>query len=238
MKFTEFSYKYPVSKDDVTNTMFEFFKKGEGKSLINFKDQYNLPIIFGKAKQEYKLKTAIKKKISWIIDPDLDQILGQIENNEVTTCFLSPLFLLKQDLSKLKKEILVLVTKAFKKNQILFVVAPSLTQTNDTIERLYDYLEENLKQIYQIDQGLSNYKNPSPVLVQTFGHRKEDIEKDLLKQLIAVYQEGSLFFSDGVQTKIGRNNIDSLILNLLKETFSKINAYAYLGQANISKTDI
>jgi len=238
MKFTEFSYKYPASNEDIKNTLFEFFKKGEGKSLINFKDQINLPTIIGKANQEYKLKTAIKKKISWIIDPDLDQILGQIQENEVTLCVLSPLYLLKQDLSRLEKQIVILVTKAFKKNQMLFFVTPSLAQTMDTVERLYNYLEENLKQIYQIDQGLSNYKNPSPVLVQTFGHRKEDIEKDLLKQLTTVYREGSHFYSDGVQTKIGKDNIDSIILNSLKKTFSKINAYAYLGQVNISKNDL
>ena len=237
MKFTEFSFRYPANKNDIQKTFFDFFKEGEGKALINFKDQINLPTIIGKANQEFKLKTAIKRKLSWIIDPDLDTLLGQMEENKVSICLVSPLYLLKKDLSSLERQITVLIKKAFNKQKMLFFITPSLNQTTDMVERMYDYLEDNLKQIYQIDQGFSNF-NPSTIVVQTFLHRKEDIEKEILKQLTTIYREGLVFYSDGIQTKIGKDNIDSIILNSLKETFSKINNYGYLGQVNISKNDI
>ncbi len=238
--FTDFSFKYHVDENDIHETLLDFFKDGAGKNIISLRNQINLPSLI-KQKQELKLKNAIKLKIKWFLDPDLDQILGQIEGNSINSvsiCLLTNISLIKDNLEKLRKDLLILATKAYNKGQILLFFTPSLNQILDDLKYQNINLIDNLKQIFRINQGLKDYPIKNASIVQVFSQRKFDLEEEIKNQLMKEYNEGLIIYGIQKLVKLNQNNINSKILDSVREAYSQLNKYAYLGQIKVSANDI
>jgi len=240
-KFIEDSFNIHITDENIDERLLDFFQNSIGKDLITFKDSINLPTLEIQPGKEYKLKNAIKIKLDWYIDPDFDEIPGKIKDdpNIVTLCIFTPRNLLKNkdEIQKLQKDIIVLNKRLFQKKQNLVIITPSLTQTIDEITSKSEVLVDYLKESKRYELIIKKPTTPANI-VHNFIQMIQDLDKKIFDLLKGEYENGFLFYGDGTVLKIGKDTINKKILEVIKETYSKINKYAHLGQTRITTTDI
>lgn len=243
-KFAEYSIGIPVGDKDIEKTFIDLFdsKKGQAHKLIATIDTYNINKLITPAKEEYKLSESVKLKIKWLIDPEIDEKLTEeIENspqNEATIIILSYRRISSYDFDTLKRKLLLLSKKAYKKQKIIQIIFSSLNTSKDHVQQVKKRLTENLRQIFRITKSLSEFPGYKATLVPTFTQTLNDLEKDIVTILEKSFTDGSIFSGDGETTKIGINKLNGQIKDILKEIYSKINKYSYLGQMKVNKADI
>ncbi len=242
-KYIEKTQRVAINPDQIQKWLEEFFKEKEGfgKDLIQFELQKNLSSLISPSNQTLNLENSIRIKFNWYLDPNLDEILGKIsgDQNTATICALTNRSLTKQieNLKKFSVQIQTLCKKAIDGKKLLIFVTPNLSRKNNEIIQNSELLLKSIQECIRY-QETKNTDLSMPGNVQvSFEHRISDIKKEVLDILRDDFTNGVIFYAEK-QEKVDINSLQNDILNIIKELYSKINYFAYLGQIKCTKNEI
>jgi hypothetical protein len=242
-KYIEKTQHVPINPDQVQKWLEDFFKEKEGfgKDLIEFKIQNYLQSLINHSNQTLNLENGIRLKFNWYLDPNLDEILGKIseDQNIASICVLTNR-LLKRKIDNLKKfsvQIQTLCKKAIDRKKLLIFIAPNLLRSTNEISQNSELLLKSIQECIRY-QETKNTDLSMPGNVQvSFEQRISDIKNDVLDILKEDFTNGVIFYAEK-QEKVDVNTLQNDILNIIKQIYSKINPFAYLGQIKFTKSAI
>ena len=242
-KYIEKTQHVPINPDQIQKWLEEFFKEKEGfgKDLIEFKVQNYLQSLINPSNQSITLENGIRLKFEWYLDPNLDEILGRIseDQNIASICVLTNRLLKRKidNLKKLSVQIQTLCKKAIDSKKLLIFITPNLSGSVNEISQNSEYLLKSIQECIRY-QETKNTDLSMPGNVQvSFEQRINDIKKDVLDILNEDFTNGVIYYAEK-QEKIDINTLQNDLLNILKQIYSKINPFAYLGQIKFAKSEI
>lgn len=242
-KYIEKTQHVPVNPDQVQKWLEEFFKEKEGfgKDLLEFRIQNYLQSLINPSNQSINLENGIRLKFEWYLDPNLDEILGKISDgqNIASICVITNRTL-KKNINNLKKfsiQLQTLAKKAVDSKKILIFITPNIKWSVQEISQNSELLLKSIQECIRY-QETKNTDLSMPGNVQvSFDHRIKDIKEDVLEILREDFTNGSIFYAEK-QVKVDINTLRKDILNVIKQIYSKINPFAYLGQVKFKKAEI
>ena len=241
-KYIKKTQHVAINPNQIQKWLEEFFKEKEGfrKDLIQFEIQKNLSSLISPSNQILNLENGIRIKFNWYLDPNLDEILGKIseDQNIASVCLLTNRSLTKQldNLKKYSVQIQTLCKKAIDRKKILIFVTPNLSRKTNEISQNSELLLKSIQECIRYQEIIKEASIPVNVFV-SFEQRIKDIKKDVLDILKEDFTNGVIFYAEK-QEKVDINSLQNDILNIIKQIYSKINYFAYLGQIKCTKNEI
>ena len=243
IKYFEKSEHVAVPDDQVQKWLESFFdrQEGAGKDLIAFIEQQKLPSVIGPGGNVHDLDNAITLKIGWLLDPDLDELLGKLPADQytVTICLLTDRTLVnhKEGLAKLRANLQAMIAKAEKAGKGLLIITPNLTRTAGDIARAVTVLGTSIKECIRYKKTIEQVLDMPGDVHNNFQQRIKDTSQEILEMLSGWFDGGALFYSDK-QERIDHANINTNIGTAIKQAWSRLNIFAYLGQVKVSKEQV
>ena len=242
-KYIEKTQHVPINPDQVQKWLEDFFKEKEGfgKDLIEFSIQNYLQSLINPSNQSLNLENGIRLKFEWFLDPNLDEILGRIseDQNIASICVLTNRLLKRKidNLKKLSVQIQTLCKKAFDSKKLLIFITPNFSKSVNEISQNSELLLKSIQECIRY-QETKNTDLSMPGNVQvSFEQRINDIKKDVLDILKEDFTNGVIYYAEK-QEKVDISTLQNDILNVIKKIYSKINPFAYLGQIKFTKSEI
>jgi len=242
-KYIEKTQHVPINLDQIQKWFEDFFKEkeGYGKDLIEFKIQNYLQSLINPSNQTFNLENGIRLKFEWYLDPNLDEILGKIseDQNIASICVLTNRMLKRKidSLKKLSVQIQTLCKKAIDSKKLLIFITPNLSGSINEISQNFEFLLKSIQECIRF-QETKNTDLSMPGNVQvSFEQRIIDIKKDILDILKEDFTNGVIYYAEK-QEKVDINTLQNDIFNVIKQIYSKINPFAYLGQIKFTKSEI
>ena len=241
-KYIEKTQHVPINPDQIQKWLEDFFKvkEGFGKDLIEFKIQNYLQSLINPSNQTLNLENGIRLKFEWYLDPNLDEILGKIseDQNIASICVLTNRILKKKidNLKKFSVQIQTLCKKAIDSKKLLIFIAPNLSRSINEISQNSDLLLKSIQECIRYQETKNNLSMPGNVQV-SFEQRISDIKNEVLDILKEDFTNGVIFYAEK-QEKVDINTLQNDTLNIIKQIYSKINPFAYLGQIKFTKSAI
>ena len=242
IKYIKITQHVPVSLDQIQKWLEDFFKEKEGfgKDLIEFKIQNYLQSLFNPSNQTFNLENGIRLKFDWYLDPNLDEILGKIseDQNIASLCVYTNLKKkIDNNLKKFSIQIQTLCKKAIDSKKLLIFITPNFSRNINEISQNSELLIKLIQECIRY-QETKNSELSMPGNVQvSFEQRINDIKKDVLDILNEDFTNGVIYYAEK-QEKADIKTLQNDILNIIKQIYSKINPFAYLGQIKFSKSEI
>ncbi|MHA1757297.1 MAG: hypothetical protein ACTSVV_11045, partial [Promethearchaeota archaeon] len=245
-KYIEKTYNTPILEEEKYNFLASFFEKEEGKDIIKLSNIYNISELLDEEDKPHNLDNSVKIKCNWKIDPDLDKLEAEIISSDKDLAYIILItpFTIYNDkwrnkLKSLENKINIICIRTLKDHKMTVFIRPSLNLTKEQIEEKYKELNQSITEYLRFEKISEEDSNIMPVDVRfSFQHRKEEFIKIIKNQFINLYSEGFINYGQAANKITDYKNINALINNALKQMYSEINKYAYLGQVKLSAKDI
>ncbi len=242
-KYIEKTQHVSIHPDQVQKWLEDFFKdkEGFGKDLIEFRIKNYLQSLINPSNQSINLENGIRLKFEWYLDPKLDEILGRIseDQNIASICVLTSRSLKRKidNLKKLSVQIQTLCKKAIDSKKLLIFITPNLSRSVNEISQNSEFLLKSIQESIRY-QEIKNRPGDMPGNIQfSFIERIRDIKKEIFDILKEDFTNGMIYYAEK-REKVDINTLQNDILNIIKQIFSKINPFAYLGQIKFTKSEI
>jgi hypothetical protein len=247
-----------VEEKEVQTWLKNFFKdkEGGGVELLSFKDQMYLPSLKGPGDSTIDLDNAIRVKLDWQLDPDLEKVKVPDAQGTAMICVLTPRTLekYKDSIQKLKVAIQKLVLQSANAKKLMIVITPNLQRPASDIARSADVLVKSIEDCIKFTNVIKQINTPNSGELELKFHKYvTNSAKDVLKLLQDDFDGGLIFSArenvslekaqlsdeqDENTPKAKNSFITDELVPVVTDAYSKVNPYAYLGQMKPTKEEI